>query len=171
MVIRQLTIADALGFGLLLEQLDRESQFMLFEPGERPVSEEQQRQLIGKMQEHQVVFVAEQDSKLIGFVGSTAGTTRRAHRTANLVVGVLRDAQGRGVGSALLHRLEDWAREKRLHRLELTVMTQNEHALRLYRRHGFVLEGKRRQALFVDGEFVDEHYMAKLLDEHGVTHE
>ena len=112
----------------------------------------------------QVVLVADVDGRLGGFLGSTAGAQRRSRCTASLVLGVLERFQGRGIGSALLEAHEEWARAKHLHRLELTVMTHNERALRLYRRHGFVIEGTRADALQVDGAFVSEHYMGKIID-------
>lgn len=35
----------------------------------------------------------------------------------------------------------------------------------LYKKQGFEIEGVRRQALVVNNHYVDEYYMAKLLDE------
>ena len=36
-------------------------------------------------------------------------------------------------------------------------------AKHLYEKNGFVVEGIKRDAMFVDGNYVDEYYMAKLL--------
>jgi RimJ/RimL family protein N-acetyltransferase len=36
-------------------------------------------------------------------------------------------------------------------------------AKHLYEKSGFVVEGIKKNAMFVDGEYVDEYYMAKLL--------
>jgi len=43
-------------------------------------------------------------------------------------------------------------------------MAHNARAIRLYKRMGFAIEGTKRQALLVNGTYVDEYYMAKLLD-------
>jgi RimJ/RimL family protein N-acetyltransferase len=43
-------------------------------------------------------------------------------------------------------------------------MVDNERALALYERNGFQREGTRRSCLTVNGVFVDEIYMGKLLD-------
>ncbi|MDN6093431.1 MAG: hypothetical protein L0I49_07060 [Lactococcus raffinolactis] len=48
-------------------------------------------------------------------------------------------------------------------RLELTVIRTNLVAKRLYEQKGFVVEGTRKNAMIIDGDFVDEFYMAKLL--------
>ncbi len=42
-------------------------------------------------------------------------------------------------------------------------MASNARAIRLYRRVGFVVEGRRREALRVDGRYVDELYAGLLL--------
>lgn len=62
-----------------------------------------------------------------------------------------------------MQEAEVWAKEHHLHRLELTVMRHNEKAISLYEKMGFELEGVRKQALYVDGIFVDEYYMGKIL--------
>jgi RimJ/RimL family protein N-acetyltransferase len=82
---------------------------------------------------------------------------------ATLIVGVLHAYQGQGIGSRLFQGLESWAGEAGIQRLELTVMVHNEAAYALYDKMGFSVEGRRRRSLWVDGEFVDEYSMAKLL--------
>jgi len=56
---------------------------------------------------------------------------------------VARDWRGRGVGSALVVAAIDWARTRRLHKLVLSVFPHNEAAVALYRKFGFVEEGRR----------------------------
>ena len=60
-------------------------------------------------------------------------------------VGMLVDAnwRGRGVGSALVQAGIDWAQEQGLHKLSLEVFTTNTAAIALYRKFGFVEEGRR----------------------------
>ena len=50
-----------------------------------------------------------------------------------------------------------------IYRFELSVMTQNTTAVALYRKFGFEVEGTARDTLFVDGRYVDEYMMAKLI--------
>lgn len=47
-------------------------------------------------------------------------------------------------------------------RLELTVRCDNEPAIHLYRKNGFVVEGVKKHTMRVNGEYVDEYTMAKL---------
>lgn len=56
-----------------------------------------------------------------------------------------------------------WARNNDVKRLELTVMQDNIVAQHLYEKNGFVIEGTRKEALLVDGQYVNEYYMSKIL--------
>jgi putative acetyltransferase len=68
-----------------------------------------------------------------------------------------------GVGSALLQAAISLA-DNWLHllRLELTVYTDNEVAVRLYKKHGFFIEGTHRAYALRDGKYVDAYAMARI---------
>jgi len=73
------------------------------------------------------------------------------------------DWQGKGVGTALMQAAVDLAdRWLNLMRLELDVYTDNEPAIRLYKKFGFVIEGTRVAFAFRDGQYVDTHLIARL---------
>lgn len=55
-------------------------------------------------------------------------------------------ARGHGVGDALVSAIVAWAREDDFVRLTLDVTEGNEPALALYRRHGFVDDGRTTDA-------------------------
>lgn len=84
----------------------------------------------------------------------TTGRLRRNHRTVCLVVGILQQFAGQGIGTALFQAMEGWAGKVGAHRLELTVMTHNTAAIALYRKMGFEVEGTAGDTLFVDGRYV-----------------
>lgn len=150
----------------LLQRLDRETHFMMYESKERTTTVEAQREFLKDVLTtgDSVVLVAEEDARPVGFLEATGGTFRRNRHVAHLVVGVLKQHAGRGIGAALLAEAERWGREVGLHRLELTVMTHNLAAVALYEKAGFVVEGTRKDSMLVDGSYVDEYYMVKLLD-------
>jgi len=63
----------------------------------------------------------------------------------------------------LLAALEEWAQFNGYHRLELTVMESNVAAKKLYSKCGFVEEGVKRDSMKINGAYVNEFYMSKLL--------
>jgi ribosomal protein S18 acetylase RimI-like enzyme len=77
---------------------------------------------------------------------------------------VAREWRGRGVGSALMSAAIEWAREHDLHKLSLGVFAHNDAAIGLYRKYGFVEEGRRvKQYRRASGELWDTIDMGLLL--------
>jgi RimJ/RimL family protein N-acetyltransferase len=167
MIIRTICEDDAEQFLNLCKQLDLETQFMLLEPGERKTTLEEQRTQIDILlrQENQTIFVAEQENRLVGYLAASGGTFKRNRHSAYLVIGILQTFTGQGVGTQLFQRLEEWTQQKDIHRLELTVMTHNTTGIALYKKQGLTIEGTKRHSLLINGQYVDEFYMAKLLDQ------
>jgi hypothetical protein len=56
-----------------------------------------------------------------------------------------------------------------LHRVALSVFAFNERAIRAYRKAGFVIEGRAREAIWRDGRYWDELTMSVLESEWRVT--
>lgn len=42
-------------------------------------------------------------------------------------------------------------------------MENNEAGIALYKKMGFDIEGIKRNSLYVDGQYINEYYMSKLL--------
>jgi RimJ/RimL family protein N-acetyltransferase len=77
---------------------------------------------------------------------------------------VAREWRGRGVGSALLAAAIEWARERGLHKLTLGVFPHNVAAIALYRKFGFLEEGRRvKHYRRASGELWDSIEMGLLL--------
>lgn len=149
----------------LQHQLDQESKFMLLEPDERQSSLNQVKEMIESfaLANTSILIGAEVDNHLIGFMSVRGGNVRRNRHSAYIVIGVLRQHQGQGIGTGLFKELDVWAKNTEIVRLELTVMTHNELAMSLYIKNGFEIEGTKRKSLVIDGQWVDEYYMSKIL--------
>jgi RimJ/RimL family protein N-acetyltransferase len=75
---------------------------------------------------------------------------------ANVGMLLLDGWRGRGIGTALLRTGLEWAQNRGAHKAALEVWPDNEAALALYRRAGFVEEGrKRRHYRRANGELWD----------------
>jgi RimJ/RimL family protein N-acetyltransferase len=86
------------------------------------------------------------------------------HGFGEIGMAVVREWRGRGVGSALLAAAIEWARERGLHKLSLSVFPHNAAGIALYRKFGFVEEGRRvKQYRRSSGELWDAIDMGLLL--------
>ena len=68
----------------------------------------------------------------------------------------------RGVGRRLIEATLQAADAAGFSRVELTVNADNERAIRLYLSQGFVEEGRKRRARFLEGQFHDVLVMGRL---------
>ena len=110
-----------------------------------------------------VALVAEVDGLLVGQISLHMEPNPRRKHVAGIGMGVRDDWAGKGVGSALMAAALDLADNwLNLHRIELTVFVDNEAALALYRKFGFVEEGRARDYAFRQGRYVDVFYMARV---------
>lgn len=108
-------------------------------------------------------LVAERNGALLGQIGMEVFTRPRRKHVANIGMAVSTAHTGKGVGNALLLAAIELA-EKWLavSRIELEVYTDNEAAIALYKKHGFVIEGTANNYAFRDGHMVDVHLMARV---------
>lgn len=165
MFIRKAKCEDAQQIIMVMKNAE-ESNFMLFGPGERQLEPKQFAKFIENIStnSHSALFIAEVEKKVVGYliVQGNNMPSRVSHR-AYIVVGIHSDFRGRKIGTALFSHLDDWAKGKGMHRLELTVMANNTAGVALYEKMGFEIEGTKRHSLYVDGEYIDEYFMSKLL--------
>ncbi len=111
-----------------------------------------------------VLLVAEVDGEMAGNIGLHPEAARRRIHAASLGLSVVARWQGKGVGSALLAAVIELADNwMALTRLELTVFVDNQRAISLYERHGFVQEGLFRQFALRDGVYLDALCMARVI--------
>jgi putative acetyltransferase len=127
-------------------------------------SVEQWRKRLAEPPEGMVSLVACADSEVVGQLGlHTFPHSPRRRHVGQLGMAVRDDWHGRGVGTALMQAAVELADKwLNLERLELEVYTDNEAAVRLYKKFGFVIEGTLARFAFRDGRYVDAYTMARL---------
>ena len=79
-------------------------------------------------------------------------------------MGVHKDYRGQGLGTRLLETTLDAAKEFGIERVELEVYTSNTRAIRLYEKFGFMLEGIKKKARKLDGEYYFIKVMALFIN-------
>jgi RimJ/RimL family protein N-acetyltransferase len=133
--------------------------------GELPIDWERMRlgfaDRIGRGGDQAAFFLAETSGRLIGHLG-----IENSRGLAELGMMVAAGWRGEGVGSAMLEEAVQWAQQARAHKVVLQVWPHNEPALALYRKFGFVEEGRlRRHYRRGDGGLWDAIMMGLVLDD------
>jgi len=111
------------------------------------------------------MLVAEDGGEIVGYVAVGRATRLESNRHVADIRGlaVAPDHQGRGLGRALVQAALDAARERGARKVTLRVLAPNTAARALYESCGFVVEGVRRDEFFLDGRYVDDVLMARMI--------
>ncbi len=127
-------------------------------------SAEMWRQRLAEPPEGSYQLAALAGDELVGQLGiDTFPRNPRRRHAARLGMAVRDDWQGKGVGTALMQAAIDLADQwLNVSRLELEAYTDNEPAVRLYKKFGFVVEATLVAYAFRDGRYVDTYAMARL---------
>ena len=108
------------------------------------------------------LLLAEMAGEIVGVLDFVGGTLAEEAHAGLVGVSVVAGARGHGIGTRLIAALLAWAPTAGIRRVELRAFSSNARAIALYKRLGFEIEGRLREALLVDGEPVDMIVLAQL---------
>lgn len=103
------------------------------------------------------IFVAEIDRQLVGTLDFWNGHRKRIEHTGEFGMGILPEYRDQGIGTCLLTLLLKWAKENpMIEKVKLGVFASNDRAIHLYRKMGFIEEGRRvAEIKMEDGNYFD----------------
>lgn len=167
--IREALKEDATGLLAFLDRIGGESDNLTFGHGEMKVTLEQEEAFIEGMREKpNSIFLCALNNtgRIIGTTHFMAGTMPRTRHAGELGVTVVKDYWGMGLGSILMDRLIEWIREqKTIRKVNLRVRADNDPAIHIYEKKGFVREGLITREYLIGGTLHDVLWMGLQLDE------
>jgi RimJ/RimL family protein N-acetyltransferase len=149
-VIRSAQPDDAERLLAYIRSVAAETPFFILEADEFSFTDEQERQWI---QDHlddsgKLAISAEISETIVGFLSFENGPHKRIRHRGTFGISVEKSWRGKGIGTALLQSLIEWAEaDPLLEKISLAANADNENAIRLYRKFGFVEEGRRPKEL------------------------
>ncbi len=109
------------------------------------------------------------EGSLVGTVQLTQIDRMNQQAEYSIMIGE-KNHQSKGLGRQATRAILNHAfLDLNLHRIYLTVLPENERAIRLYESIGFQREGIYRKSLFKNGQFVDVLGMSLLRDEYQIS--
>lgn len=127
----------------------------------KPYDYTEARHWVQRLIEHPCAWVIDADRVI--------GEVRLDHidmqdRRASFAIGILDPVWlGKGIGTQATKLALGFAfKSMQLHRISLRVLAYNSRAIRSYEKSGFIIEGREREAGFVDGEWYDDVIMGIL---------
>ncbi|MCR5098516.1 MAG: GNAT family N-acetyltransferase [Lachnospiraceae bacterium] len=122
-----------------------ETDYLLTYPEENTSTPEEEAEFLSEKTESEngIEIIAIVDEKVVGTAGIGAhGTKYKEKHRADFGISVLKEYWGLGLGTALTRACIECAREAGYAQLELSVVADNEAAVSLYRKEGFVEYGR-----------------------------
>ena len=112
-----------------------------------------------------IVSVIEEknEQRIIGDASLKFNSHEHSKHKAELGFAVHDKYQNMGIGTALLKHLLTVAHMKKLRKVWLDVVTNNNIAIHVYKKLGFQIEGELIKERFINGKYRDEYRMAILL--------
>lgn len=156
---------DGRALARLFADVRAEGRWLITAPG--AVSEPSEAFWISEMVragEH-LVLVAEADGDVVANVLVTVDRGVATEHIGVLSITVADGWREVGIGSELVAAAQRWAADRGLRKLSLGVFPDNERAIAVYRKRGFVTEGLRRGQYRTGDAFRDEVLMAWFVDE------
>lgn len=156
-----LDLADS--FRQALDVVAREHRYLIFQ--EAPPLESARNFISKVLAKGWSQFYAVRDGQVVGWCDVVRDEHPGRTHVGRLGIGILPEFRGQQIGARLLAATIADAFQKGLTRIELEVFAANAPALALYRKFGFVAEGRKRQARCLDGICEDSLCMALLKSE------
>jgi L-amino acid N-acyltransferase YncA len=126
--------------------------------------EERTEWLAARSPRHPVLVAVDGSATIVGWGSLNPFNPRPAYdHVVDFSIYVAREQRGRGVGDALLGRLEVRARALGYHKMVLAAFPTNAPGMRLYERHGFTTVGIYHEQGMLDDQWVDVIIMEKIL--------
>jgi RimJ/RimL family protein N-acetyltransferase len=165
-VIREAKPSDAEQLIAYVQRLSEEPESNIeLSPGEFTLTAPEEEEILAEYarSENSLFLVAESGGQIVGALNCRGNQRQAIRHVVVLGMSVDRAWRGQGIGSQLLRHAIEWAEATGIvSRIELLVFERNEAAIHLYRKFGFVVEGRRRKAIFRDGKYLDDLMMARL---------
>jgi RimJ/RimL family protein N-acetyltransferase len=165
MEIREAQPEDAIALSRAIEVINTQTEF-LGEPGVPVPWADDPEARLREMRERGtgIYFIALHGPEVIGFLGAFPGWFERTRGVIFIAhVGLKEQFRGRGIGNSLFAAVEAWAASRGARRLELRVAETNARGQALYRKRGFVPDGRITDAAFRNNRFQADFWMGRVI--------
>lgn len=160
LVVRRFTECDKDGVAEMMESLSEEA----VRWGMPPYTRERLERGWWSNMKNVTALVAVDRDRIAGYAGLRKFSHPRRRGNSDYVIYLHQDYHNVGLGTAMTRRIIELAREEGLHRIGLSVVADNEIAIRVYEKVDFVVEGVLRDAfLDDDGRYHDMVQMGLIL--------
>lgn len=126
----------------------------------------EREQWFSQFGERYPIIVADREGEAAGYCCLTSFRAKPAYsRTAEISIYLDKRFRGMGIGTQLLARMIELAKERNFHVIIAAITGGNETSIRLHRRFGFVPAGVFREVGYKFDAWQDVHFLQLILEE------
>ena len=155
MEFRQADARDAHALAEYVKIVGGETDFLSYGKDTFNMSDEREARFIERFarSEKDIMLIALEDGKIVANASLEASRVARFSHRSELSITVLKEYWGRGIGSRLMEIMIDFAKEKGIELIYLEARADNERAISLYEKFGFVKKGEVDKFFKINGEY------------------
>lgn len=158
-IIEQPTVEDAEEVIQYSREIFSSTDQVLTTPEEYTITVENEIEWIKNINgnPNSLLLIAKLNNEIIGFLFFIHNSKKKTSHTGEFGVNVHPNYRGLGIGKELIKILLKWARQNvQIEKVILQVFATNKNAIELYRKLGFIEEGRHIKAIKqLDGTYVD----------------
>ena len=136
--------SDAHALAEYVRTVGGETDFLSYGKDTFNMSDEREARFIERFgkSEKDIMLIALEDGKIVANASLEASRVARYSHRSELSITVLKEYWGRGIGSRLMEIMIGFAKEKGIEMIYLEARADNERAIALYKKFGFVKKGE-----------------------------
>lgn len=164
-IIRPAELDDARNLVKLFQNLKEENTSFHYDYLHTPDTSQSLRKRIATWNAKGVgqIYVAIVEGHIQGIIQIVGNLTPNLQHRAEISLGIMKKYEEYNIDTALLESAKNWAIQRNISRIELSVLKSNEFAIERFENFGFSIEGVRKNALQIENQFYDELYLGKIL--------
>ena len=159
LVIRTAQTNDAADILEHAQKIIAQDSYNITTPGELKMTMEQEQSWIQKRLENptNIILLGEVGGCMAAMAHFENGSRKRTSHRGTVRINVHRDYRRKGVATALMQVLIEWAQNNPvIEKLSLSVFENNEPAIALYKKTGFIEEGRyKKEIKLAQGKYID----------------
>jgi len=162
LLVRSAEAKDAGEIIIMVKQVIDETGFFPHTAEEFNLTVEQEAEYIKNAA---LFLIAEIDGKIIGSATLDRSTLSKLNHITTFGITISKAYCGLGIGSSLMKKVIEWAKSNGIEKIDLEVFENNTSAIMLYKKFGFVEEGRKRKNIKTDEGYQDMILMGRFFED------
>jgi RimJ/RimL family protein N-acetyltransferase len=165
LIISKAFVEDAAEIISFLNKLGGETDFLTFGENEFPFSVKEEKDVISEFLKNNtcLMLVGKIKGKIVSHLFIDRSDKERLEHIGDIAVSVEKNHWGKSIGFEMVSFAIEWAKDRKISKLQLQVRTDNDRAINIYKKLGFSEEGRITQSMKIGDTYFDDYIMGLVI--------